>query len=51
MTFKKYLQPLYDSFGQGPQPSVCIKSNTSRDLDPTIFGILCLEFDEHMGYR
>jgi hypothetical protein len=45
MTVKKYLEPLYDSFGKGLQTSVCINSNTSGDLDSTGFGTLSLDFD------
>jgi hypothetical protein len=44
MTVKKYLEPPYDSFGKGPQTSVCINSNTSVDLDSTGFRDFVLRF-------
>jgi hypothetical protein len=37
MTFKKYREPSYDSFRNGPQTSMCINSNPSFDLDSTAF--------------
>jgi hypothetical protein len=46
MTVKTYLEPLFDSFGKGPQPSVCINSNTSPDLDSPGFGTLYLYFEK-----
>jgi hypothetical protein len=45
MMVTKYLKPLYDSFGQAPQTSVYINSNTSVDLDPTGFEAWSLHFD------
>jgi hypothetical protein len=47
----KYLEPPYDSFGNGPQTSVCINSNTSIDLHSTGFGTLCLDFDRAHGLQ
>jgi hypothetical protein len=51
MTVKRYLEPPYDSFGKGPQTSVCINSNTSIDLDSTGFGSLSLDFDRANGLQ
>jgi hypothetical protein len=45
MKVKKYLDPPYDSFGNGPLTSVGINSNTSVDLDSTDVGTFCLDFD------
>jgi hypothetical protein len=51
MRVKKYLEPPYDSFGKGPQTSVCINSNNSVDLDSTGLGTLCLDFDRAHGLQ
>jgi hypothetical protein len=51
MTVKKYLEPLYNSFGMGPQSSVCINSITPIDLDSTGFDTLCLDFDQAHGLQ
>jgi hypothetical protein len=45
MTVKKSFVTQYDSFGQGPQTSVCIHSNTSLDLDSTSIPTVCLDWD------
>jgi hypothetical protein len=51
MMVKKYWEPPYDSFGKGPQTSVCFNSNTSVDLASTGFGTLCLNFDRAHGLQ
>jgi hypothetical protein len=51
MTVKIYLEPAYDSFGEGPQTSVCINSNTSVDLDSTGFGTVYLDVGSAHGLQ
>jgi hypothetical protein len=51
MTVNQYLELPYDSFGKGPQTSVCINSNNSVDLESTGFGTLCLDFDRAHGLQ